>query len=277
MKTFGKVILSVVFVILAPLFVFSLALKLSDISASYLKKHLAEKNIYKTIIQDVNKDSEFSISGLTPSYLQKKTEKLIDDTESWLKGKTKEAPNISLIDLDKNTLVQLEALGKELKKEQEKARQMGQESEISTFDFEKFAKSGFTYPIGEQMGFLKQLYFMATWGLLVFGMGMIFSLLGIILLAEAMASRLRSVAFAFLGAGLWLLPGWLAAFFGSQFLTQVLVENSQDIPVSISPLIETLFSPIISKYIQIGGIGFLVFFGGAVALFISARSYSSNK
>ncbi len=277
MKTLGKIFLIVLFAFLTPPFLFSVCLKLSGISPSYLKTRLVQGDIYKKVVQDINKGLEGPASGLTPAYLQKKSEKLIDDTDAWLGGTTKEAPVITLIDLDKNTLAQLEVLAKEMKKEQEKARQAGQESDMASFDLDKFVKSGFSYPIGEQMGFLKNLYFLATYGPLVFGLGMVLSFLGIILLSETMALRLRAAGFAFLGAGVWILPGWLVAFFGFKFLIQVLTENAKEIPTLILPLIDVITKPVISKYIQIGGIAMVMFFVGSIALFIFSRSYSASS
>lgn len=276
MKTLARVLLTVLFILLTPLFVFSLSLKFSEISASSLKTQLAEAKIYKKVVDDMAKASDQPIQGLSPSFLQKKAEKLIDDTDLWLKGKIKESPVISLVDLDKNTLLQLETLGRELKKEQEKARQMGQESDMGNFDFDKFVKNGFAYPIGEQMGFLKNLYFLATSGSLVLGLAMILSLSGIFLLSETISPKLRGLGFAFLGAAFWILPGWLVTLFGFKFLTQALAENAKEIPTFIFPLIDVTAKPVISSYVQIGGVVMVVFFVASIALLISSRSYSSS-
>jgi hypothetical protein len=117
MRGFLIFLLFLVFFLAAPLAALSYSLNLA-LKPEYIKDRLVKSRIYeataktlpKLIESSNDKESpvspedlttleDFAKNEVTASYIQGKSEEMIDDTYNWVSGKTEKAPSISFIDL----------------------------------------------------------------------------------------------------------------------------------------------------------------------------------
>ena len=117
-----RVISSLIFLFTVPLVVFIASIFYGGISSSVLKQTLIQYNIYATITDEIKHSVQTSENGnaqdattslitslllqrVTPEYVQGKLEKLIDDTELWIEGKTNTPPILSFPEIAQNLTV----------------------------------------------------------------------------------------------------------------------------------------------------------------------------
>ena len=108
-------------------------------------------------------------------------------------------------------------------------------------------------------------------GPLVLGLVMLVCLGLIVLLSETVSEKLNWVGVAFLVSAFFNIFPFAALIFGYQIATSFLKDNSKDIPF-VQPLVNSLFSPVILRYMLIGGATIVIFFVASFTLFILGRT-----
>lgn len=224
---------------------------------------------------------------LTAGYIRVKTEQLIDDTESWMKGKTENSPVLSFADIknkltEKNytLLSRLEAFSEELAKEKVKLRKQAENendpetraalNNLPDFDFNSFVKSDFSIPLGKHFKGLKLLYVLTQTGLFIIGFILLLALLLIYIVNTSQKQRFRWFGIVFILAFIWNAGPWLFINLASKLITGYVLLNN-DIPAFVHPLFDTLVTPILNTYFQTGGIMLLLLLlGGICCLILSA-------
>lgn len=271
MKQLAKVVAVVAFVLATSLFLLLLSVRLSGFSAFYLKTKLTEGDIYTKAVADLNKSLEVPIGGITAGYVKGKTEKLIDDTEAWVKGDSETPPSLSFTDLNPQGFAEIKKLAVELKAQQEQIKKTGQSTEFSQFDVDKFIKNDFSISLGEQLAFVKQLYRQVLYGLPILGLILATSIAGLLLLSETREEKFHWLGTALLVSAFWNILPWAGVFFGFKALEGVVSDKSSEAPAVIEPLFRNLVSPVVAKYIQVAALALAILFIAAIVSFVSAK------
>ena len=263
MKQLFKVVSLIAFVIATPIFLLLLSVRLSGFSAPYLKEKLARADIYSKAITDINKILETPIGGITPGYVKGKTEKLIDDTEAWVKGKKDTPPDISFSDLNPQAFAEIKNLASQYQGEQE-------------LSIDTLIKNDFSFPLGEQLLFVKNLYLKVVYGLPFAALVIALSLAGILFLSET-NERFRWLGTAFLLAAFWTFLPLGVSFFGLRVAEGLLAAKTGQLPTVAKPLFEMLVTPIANKFVSIGAASLLLYLVLAIAAFVFGKRKTSRK
>lgn len=291
MRTFLRILLVGMFLILSPLFLLLLATNSSGLSAQSIKQQFVEENVYEKFDREFDKfidqsleeeapDDPVSVIGpwlkqeITPAYVREKEEAFIDDTDLWLRGKTSRPPTISFKEVKEHMMQSNPALIQGLVEiSQELKKQKLQDLNAPDLpDFEKLIESDFSYPIGEHMGWVKTWYTLATTGVFVLGFVLILLFVGIAFLSPTKTSRLRWIVATLFGSTLWNLVPWLIAVGASFLITKALIQNASKLPSFLFPMSDVLIKPLLSTYTLVGGIAIGVFLTASVASFLAAYS-----
>lgn len=276
MKQLLKVLLIVVFVLATPLFLVLLSVRLSGFSAEYLKSALSKADVYTNAVTELNKNLQVKIAGVTPSYLKSKTEKLIDDTESWLKEKSASPPSLSFADLNPQGTAELKKLALELKAEQEAARKEAERTgqkmpELEQFDVNKFIEDDFSISLAEQLTPLKLLYKRVVYGLPILALILALSIVGIFLLGEGKEEKFHWLGIAFLVAAFWNILPVAAEFFGFKAMGSLLADPASELPSFVKPLYEILVNPLADASTKTGVIYVVILFALAIGFFVLSK------
>ena len=220
----------------------------------------------------------------TSSYVQGKSETLIDDTFSWLDGKTKTPPVLSFKEIkdsieQKNPelLMQLQQASEEMKVQQQQQTEMsGEPVPNDTMDFNKIMKNDFSIPVGEQLGFLKYAYAFFKFALPVTAFYLLILLVLIALLSTTAKSRLRWIGATFLSSIFFCCVPILLAVGFSQAPLQIDAKNAElsSIISSISTIVVRSFA---SKYLQVEILGVMTFVAVGIICFILSSMVSPTQ
>ena len=145
-----------------PVIVFLSAVLYGGITPSTIKKSLTSSSIYSTIPQMLssggNEDGMNAFfSGFSETYLREKSEKLIDDTDLWVRGKTEEAPVLSFADLKKQFIDNNPEIFAMIEQQMDQMNESGNTDE-SMAQMKEFMKSDFTFPIAKQLSGVRDAY-----------------------------------------------------------------------------------------------------------------------
>lgn len=213
----------------------------------------------------------------TSSYVQGKSETLIDDTFSWLDGKTKTPPVLSFKELrdsieQKNPelLIQLQQASEEMRAQQQQQAEMSGESlPNDTMDFNKMMKSDFSIPVGENLKPLKSVYTFFKFALPLTAV-YLFVLLGlIVLLSSGVRSRLKWIGATFISSIFFCCLPIVIALGLFKAPLQFDVKNAElsGIISSISTIVVKAFA---EKYLQVEILGVMTFVAIGVICFIAS-------
>ena len=232
------------FVFASTPFIFLMSVKISGISSIYLKNEFLNKNFYKQLVTDLNRNMEVSLPGLTANYAQTKIEKLIDDTDLWLKGKTQTSPVISFNDLSPASTSELKKLAQEIKNSKEADSPENQ-------DMLEFLENGLTFPVGEKIVWLKNFYWWTQTGFVILTAGLILALAGINLLSDSVKEKFQWSSFAFLAALLWNIIPNAAIYFGQGAIRGIVADPTTELPEVGKLLFNILLNPVLENYIKV--------------------------
>ncbi len=178
-----------------PLVIFLATIVYGGISTKVIKEEVAKSGLYKKL--------EFP--PLTPSYVKAKVEKAVDDSASWITGKSKVEPVISFKDLKDQFLAQnpemIDAFSEmeNIPPQDENTDEFGYEEEADPQAFIKdLAKNDFTYPLKDVLSGLKFVNLIITILLPVLVILMILSVVLIIKKSKDAKSKFKWVGMTFL-------------------------------------------------------------------------------
>ncbi len=271
--------LSAVFFIFAlPILVFLGTCLYGGINSVSIKNNLLTSNAY-TIISDklsqqldsASQDSSDATinaiitaakNRITPSYLQQKTEKAIDDSTLWIEGKTTNPPVLSFSEIKDDINAQnpeiLPSLLKtmnEFKKQQEELQKedpnntSGNSLELNGLG--TFVQNGFTIQLVNGVKTIKNLRGQIFIAFVIFLILDTFALLLIFLFSKSLKSKLKYSGIVFIIGAIY---GYVLTFglgIFSNIITFVLKSQDQPAVVYISPIIINLLTTFINKYKQI--------------------------
>lgn len=231
MPTFFRLILVLIFSLSSLLFIINLSFRSSGYSKDFFKSQFKETGVYEQAIklfksQIESEKSESSADAaelnifkqfyeeITPTYLQQKTEKVIDDTGDWIVGKTSTPPTLTVNDLKQKVLAKNPNLLSEVKKyeaelastqaEQKAAadsagdiQELPQLTEANSFS--KFLESDSTVSLDKYLGleWLKNFYQLQSYLFYItFGLS-ILSLIVIVLITSPASKKLLWLGITF--------------------------------------------------------------------------------
>lgn len=285
MKTFLKVILVIVFVVLVPSFVSGLATRLSGLSGNFIKTKLVEQDAYTKLTELFFEyaKGDAALSGLTTfvrreltaKYVQGKVEKLIDDTGNWASGTRKETPVISFVEVKDKLTKQNPQLITELRKLSEDLKK--QQGQTSGFNVDEFIANDFTIRFQEKdLMWIKIWYWNAIFGVFLLPLLLGGILFGLYKLSDSPSSGFKWIGSTLIASSLWLLPsvGLVFLAFG---LARGLIGESPDLPKDIWPMIESFANPFVSSYLKVGIVIVVLFFVVGIGCFIHASRLSPRE
>jgi uncharacterized membrane protein len=267
---------AIFFIFSLPVIVFLGAILFGGVSSFTIKQGLLTSNAY-TIVSDqlgkqldatseegtdvtVNTVIKAAKNRITSTYLQAKTEKVIDDTVLWMNGKVSIPPTLSFSEIKDDIDAQNPDLLPTLLKTMEEAKQQAQNAQqenpgnsgqsLEYNSIGSFIENGFTVPLGKSLTILKQTrnqLFIAFMVLLILSL---ISLVFMVLFSHPMKKKLTYVGIVFLIAATY---GYMFTF-GSHITTAVLVaiikSQSNQAVVYIAPILINLFTAFIKKYME---------------------------
>lgn len=264
---------------------FFLVFAIGGFTPAFLKDTLVKSNVYSTVSEKIESFTSNDSSGssedmvmpfikeqFTSSYIQGKSETLIDDTFSWLNGKTKTPPVLSFRELkdsierkNPELISQLQQMSEEMKQQQqEQALQEGGPATPASdsMDFTKMMKSDFSIPVGENLKPLKQAYSFFKFALPLTAFYLLVLLGLIALLSTGTKSKLKWIGATFLSSILFCgLP--LLISFGLAHTPIMLDTKNAELSSIISTISTIVVGSFATKYFQLEliGIGSFIAFG----------------
>lgn len=291
-----RVLAALFFIAFFPVIVFLATILYGGITPQIIKTSLSASGVYKLLpgmLAESMTSEESEADGVgqiftiiqdkfAGSYLQDKSEKLIDDTDLWMRGKTDEVPVISFSEIkteimDSNPeLLEMMKEGMTTMKEQTEAEggQSMQEDE-SMKGFNEFMENDFTIPVGKNLTPLKDGYKNLT---IILPILIVLELIAgfvIIFFSHGISSKLKWGGVVLTISAIY---GFIWVFSGNglfSIVTVTIKEQENEIVRLITPIILTIASQFIETYktyqmnISVGAIVV-----GAVAF---ASSFLVNK
>ncbi len=285
MKTFAKIVLVIVFMVLTPTLVSGLATRISGLSGDFIKETLVKHEAYTRLTELFFEyaKGDAALSGLTTfvrreltaKYLQSKVEKFIDDTEDWASGARKEAPVISFVEVKDKLTKQNPQLVTELKRLSEDLKK--QEGDTSGFNIDEFIASDWRIAFQEKdLTWIKIWYWNAALGVFLLPLILGGILFGLYKLSDSLSSTFKWVGTAFTAGALWLVPS-LVVIFVSSSLARGLIGESPDLPEYVWPAVESIAGPFLSAYLKVGIVIVTLFFVAGIVCFVYASRLTPRE
>jgi len=272
---------------------FFLVFAIGGFTPAFLKETLVKSSVYTTVnskiesltSEDPSEDMilPFIKEQFTSSYIQHKSETLIDDTFAWVDGKTASPPVLSFSEIktsiqeqNPELLAQLTQAANEMQAQQQEESVDGEQVSADTMDLNKIIKSDFSIPIGKDLGFLKQAYSLFKLALPITAIYLVV-LLGLIgLLSKPLKSKLRWVGATFFSSILFCCLPIVIALGLSNAPIQLDAKNAElsGIFSSISTIVIRAFA---GKYLQIEVLGVMVFIAIGIICFVLSSMVKSSS
>ncbi len=266
------------FILVLPVLVFLGTCLYGGINSVSIKNNLVTSNAYTLISdqigQQLDSASQDNTDGsigaiiaaaknrITPSYLQQKTEKAIDDSTLWIEGKTTTPPTLSFSEIkddinaqNPEILPSLQKTMEDFKKQQEELQKedpnnsSGKAVELNGMG--TFIQNGFTIPLENGVKTIKTIRTQIFIAFVVFLVLSLLALLLIFLFSKSLKSKFKYIGVVFIIASVY---GYTFTF-GLGILSKIveLALKSQDQPavVYISPILLNLLAVFVGKYKQI--------------------------
>jgi hypothetical protein len=282
-----KLLLLIFFATTLPVVIFLTALLYGGISNTVLKSELATSNVYDGLSKqltafDTEDATSREIDGilknrLTASYLQEKTELLIDDSYNWITGKSTAPPTISFREIKEDILAQNPDILEELQKMKSEMQPSNTswtneyhepynaEFADNTNVFTGLVQSDFSAPIGQQLEGIKTAYNGLRLVHPVLIILLVLSLILLFVLNQTFSSRLRWIGASFIAGAI---VGGVTIIFNSFTLaamTNALVGNTNEMVSIFSPIVINMVTYFNTHYVNyqkvISGLLFLIGIG----------------
>ncbi|MBI4973855.1 hypothetical protein HZC27_04565 [Candidatus Roizmanbacteria bacterium] len=301
MKTFLKTLLIFFFSLGSTFFIFFFSLRFSGFSTDSLKAALVKEQLYTNALAAVEKQVNSTNTDsaedplailwpllkkeVSPQYLQKKIETLVDDIAAWSTGKSNSPPTLSIQDLKEKIMKQnrqvistLIEVSKEVRKQQEEAIRMAKESgqtvpeqgKLPAFDLEKILNSDFTLPLGQYLTWLKLLYFFTHTGLYIVGGIMLAEVILIMALSGGKKAKLRWIGFTLLFGFLLNIFPFFVVSAGAKLFLASMTQNGSSIPLFAINILTSLVNPFLAHYILNMQISMGVALASSILAFIAS-------
>jgi len=245
-----RLLLSIFFIITTPLALFLVSILFGGITSVNLKSTILESGIYQKaefLVEDPN-----IARILSPDYLQKKSEKAIDDSALWLTGKSDNAPVISFKDVKEEFLSAnpelLEAIT-ELPSDsvEQVPGSSGLEGENPEEMLNSLVKNDFEFSLKDSLASVKFTRSFISVLLPVQLIIMALCLFGLVVLSHSISSKLRWIGITLLLSSLF---GWVIFFTFEViigFVLNLVVLNSNEVIADIYPIIKDSLELLVSK------------------------------
>jgi hypothetical protein len=251
-----RVVSLLFFIFNLPVVVFLASLLYGGFSAQVLKEELSQTKVYERLLSSPNKEVSDNLiltalaNRVTPTYLQNKVEGVIDDSYTWVIGKTKKPPLLSFNDLKDDIIAsdpelsKLTSEFKELPKTEEayESYPPQRETEIN------FVKNDFSFPLKDQLAGIKQTYTVLSIVLPILIVLLILCLVNLLVANHTARSRLRWVGSVFLLGGVF---GYLTLLL-SQYVSHVFLHifsQAEDPLIQMGyPMVEGTLMAFIDHY-----------------------------
>lgn len=299
MRVFFSALLLMLFMFVSPFLILGYFSRHSGISAQSVKGTLVQANVYNRLYAEgiasfektaKNDSDEQSLAFLVPyikeeipvSYLQKKTETLVDDMADWLTNKSTTPPVLSFSDIKQSLVTkhadvirQLRDMQVEIRKQQQEAIQQAKASgetidvqQMPDFDIDSFLRNDLTIPVGTYLQNVKSMYqvimngFIAVSVLLAVTIGIIFAI------QHTMSARFFWGGIVFLFSAIWnscifLFVGVLPGIIHQSLLTKPFYLGDV-----VIPLVQTLVETTIQRYSTYQLYGSGLFMAASVIFFL---------
>lgn len=218
-----KVVALLFFVFIAPVVVFLATILYGGLSTQVIKEELAKSDVYEKILNaakeppsdentyETQEDQIFSTLSafITPNYLEKKVNGIIDDADSWISGKSATPPVLSFKDkineieiTNPRLITQMIELSEEMKQVQPAEQETNTNNEQSKM-LEEFIKNDFSIPLKDHFQGLKQTYQSLTVIYPILLSLLLLSLVGLYFWNHTWSARLRWFGITFFISGVW--------------------------------------------------------------------------
>jgi len=246
-----------IFIISTTPFVIFLAIILyGGITPQLIKTQLSQSQIYEKLPQllldqgssEVQSDPESQAfltmitSNVDSAYIQAKTEKVIDETDAWIKGESDVPPVLSFRDIQEKVISDNPEFQEMVHMGASELEKNGGEAEPLNV-----MEQG-NIPIGQNLKFLKDGYFAAKIALPVLFILLFIALILIVIKTHGLKSRLKYVGIVLV---LTALLGYVQVFAGGILISQmmtVLSSQANSMVQLVAPIIMGLTDAIISRY-----------------------------
>lgn len=305
MKVFFKICFILFFSLISTILILLLYTRNNIDSRETLKKNLAQSKVYeesaseltKQIDNNMKSDTSNEIASLvistikqqvTAPYLQGKTEKFIDDTDDWIRGKKNEPPVISFQEIKTKVIEQNTNAVALLQQTKEFAANKDVQANLASvdtdgtnqqdtvnIDLNKLIQNDFSIPVGKNLTWLKTLYQFGETGIIVVGISLLILILGIVLLSENSRSRLKWMGATFFATFLWNSIVLLFIIM-SQAVILLIIKSNEDVPVFFLSLANAMVPSFVESFTKFGFIVLGVIFGLSILCFVPTFFMHTN-
>jgi hypothetical protein len=288
------------FVITVPIVIFLTTILYGGFTVSTVKQDLVKADVYTKIsgyLQTVQTDEtdpnlqQFDTilkTRLNASYVQGKTENVLDSSSSWISGQTTTPPVLSfkevkddIVAQNPNLLPNLTSLQKEIQNQStdqsanpDEANQQQAMSEAFN-SFNTMLKSDFTIQLGTYLQGVKQFYTTIKIAQPVLGILLLVYLLLIFFLSTSAKSKFLWLGWTFLLTGIWGFVVLLLTKFITSLISHLLFSNTTYMMQLVTPILTEIINRFTSTYVSYQGICSVVFFLVAAGCFIAASLHTS--
>ncbi len=278
-----KFVAAFFFIGVFPIIVFLVAVLHGGLTPNTLKKSLSESNVYTTLPNLLRQSADEGGDDSTnqfmsviqekfgASYIKSKTEKLIDDTDLWVRGKTDASPVVSFSEIKDQLTSSNPELLNMMKQGMQDMKAQAQESGEAlpvNNQAQEFFDNGMTVKIGDSLKFVKDGYRIATIALPILFILAALSLIVIIAMSPNSKSRFKWLGIVLIISAFY---GFIWVFTGNLFFAIVkafVASESNQAFKMIAPIFMKIVDAFYSHYklyqMQ-SGMAFLI---GGVVLFI---------
>lgn len=260
-----RVLAALAFIALFPVVIFLASILYGGVTPQILKDGLLKAQIYEklpeqitTLMQaeegaDAEPDTFIApiVSRLKGSYLQEKTEKLIDDTDMWLRGKIETGPTVSFSEIKEDILAanpDLATMMNDGISDMQGAQEQDPQAAESMRQMQEFIKNDFSFPLTQQLKPLKDTYTVLTYAFPILAVLLFLCLVAIVLMSQGIKSKFKWVGFVLILAAIngfiWTLGGSII----STVLNSILISANNQYVNIVTPAIEHISGLFVAQF-----------------------------
>jgi hypothetical protein len=284
-----KLLLLLYFACTLPIVVLLTTVLYGGVSTTVLKKELARARIYNTFstyiseftIEDADDETSEQITQIiknrfTPTYVQTKAERALDDTHAWMLGKTISSPVISFKEVKEDILAKNPELLTSLESMAEEINSESNNDEMSSLKkasegFSSIAKSDFSINLGDKLTGLKSGYAALRIIHPVLVVLMLGSLILQSLLSSSALSRLKWLGATLMVAGIIGFASIISNTLLTKTIANIISSNTDQYIAMFSPIGLAIIQYFVSTYMQYQGFISIALLVAAAISFIGSE------
>lgn len=245
-----RVIFLLFITITTPFVIFIASILYGGLSSTTLKSELSESGIYQKVATLIDEPNIEEI--LTASYIQGKAEKAVDDSSSWITGKSINPPVLSFKDIKekflaanpdiKNSLTQI--ANTPIEDSSIPSQENGQDPQAMV---KSLVKNDFSFPLNGSLIGLKQGYTVISILLPILILLMALSLFGITMRSHGTKSKLRWIGFTFIFSAVSGFGVFIVFQFAIFMVLKIMAENSNAVVTALYPVAGNMLTLFVNR------------------------------